>query len=119
MSTWAKVMALQLNDTRHQKRPSQLANNLRKDEVETIVAAAEFFGASDTDLKQVFFDLSVPRFRVFDWLAMCVMGRVEAQNAVKVLAYSFIKVAGDVDAFIADLRETDYDVDRSWESLEL
>lgn len=116
-TTWSKVMAKAYKDKRH--HPGTPANNLTDDEVTTIVATAEFFNASDIDLHQIVFDLKGPRYRVFDWLGMAIMGRVECKHAVQVFAHSFLKSDGDVDAFIADLRVNDYDVDHSWEEVEL
>ena len=112
MTTWEKVMALKPHDKRHKG----VANTLRDDELNTIVGTMEFFGA---DYRQTVFDLKVCRYRVFDWLAMAVQGRVASEVAVKVLAHAFIKVKGDVDAFIQDLRETDYQIDTAWESISL
>lgn len=117
--TWNKVMAMESKDTRHGRAPFQLANNLTTDEIETILATMEFFGASMPDLQQTAFDLKIPRYRVFDWLAMAIMGRIECRLAVQVLVHSFLKVDGDIDRFIADLRTADYDLDHSWQEVEV
>jgi hypothetical protein len=118
MSTiWSQVVAKAYKDKRHVL--NDVANDLTDDEITTILATAEFFGASDVDLHQIVWDLKVPKYRVFDWLGMCVMGRIDCRATVQVFAHSFLKSDGDVDAFIADLRETDYDVDYSWEGIEL
>lgn len=112
-STWEQVMALKKADTRHQGH----ANTLTEDEIITICATVAYFGGS---AKQTLFDLSIPRYRLFDFIAMCVMGdRVGSPEATKVLAYSFIKQKGDIDEFIKDLRETDYDIVREWEDITL
>jgi len=112
-TTWQKVMALGTKDTRHHG----VANNLKPDELETIIATIDFFG---DEYRQDIFDLKIARYRVFDWLAMRVGGR-GGPTSTKVLAYSFIKCEGNVDKFIKDLRETDYDiyVNKEWEKLEL
>jgi uncharacterized ubiquitin-like protein YukD len=110
--TWDKIMSLRTKDTRHKG----VANTLTDDEIETIIATMDFFGA---DYRQTVFDLKVARYRVFDWLAMAVQGRESNQSAIKVLAHSFIKVGGDINAFVDDLRVTDYDIDHSWEKIEL
>ena len=117
--TWNQVMALKPADKRHRPRPDEVANDLTTDEITTIIATADFFMASDNDMRQIWFDLYVVRYRVFDWLAMCVMGRIGSKQAVQVFVHSFIKSRGDVDRFIADLRETDYDIDHTWEEVEL
>lgn len=109
--TWDKVMACKPADTRHKG----VANDLTPDEIETIAATIDFFG---DDYRQDIWDLRTAKYRVFDWLAMRVQGR-GAPESTKVLAYSFLKVGGDVDKFIADLRETDYDIDDEWRKVEL
>ncbi|WP_299315034.1 hypothetical protein [uncultured Halomonas sp.] len=119
MSTWSDVMAMKANDTRHYPKPSEVANNLSDSEILTITATMEFFGATDEDIQQTLFDLSLARFRIFDWLAMAVMGRIDCKPAVKVLVHSFLKVNGDVDKFITDLCETDYQIDLTWEGVDL
>jgi hypothetical protein len=108
---WTKVMKLRSKDNRHKG----VANTLDYDDIVTIVATAEYFGASRNDQAQIFFDLKTAKYRVFDWLAMAIQGRIECQEAIKVFTYSFLKVNGDVTNFIADLRETDYDIDREWD----
>lgn len=101
------------------KRSDGVANTLKLDEITTIIATAEALGAREDDLKLIKYDLVVPKFRVFDWLAMAIDGRLQNKNAVKVFVHSFLKVNGDVDKFIKDLRESDYDCDRSWQRVAL
>lgn len=110
-TTWDKVMACKKADTRHKG----VANTLTNDEIETIIATIDFFG---DEYRQDIFDLKAARYRVFDWLAMRVQGR-GAPESTKVLAYSFLKVGGDIDKFIQDLRETDYDIVDEWREVEL
>ncbi len=114
-NTWNSIMKLKSKDKRH----TGVANTLDSNDRETILATADFFGAEQNDLFQINFDLGVARYRVFDWLGMAVMGRMTNRNALKVFVHSFLKVNGDVDKFIQDLRETDYDIDNSWESTEV
>lgn len=115
LSTWDKVMAHKKNDTRHKG----VANTLREDEVDTLIATVDFFGGNT---KQATFDLWMAKYRIFDWLAMGVMGGDNSRigkMATKVLVYSFLKVNGDIDAFVDDLRVMDYDIDHRWEKIEL
>lgn len=113
MTTWEKVMALRKND----KRSRGCANTLTRDEINTILATLDWFGEEP---RQAMFDLSVCRYRVFDWLAMGIQGRIQSKDACKVLTYSFLKCEGDIDRFVEDLRVTDYDIGRSeWHELEL
>lgn len=109
--TWNKVMAMKARDTRH----SGVANNLTDDEIQTILGTVDFFG---DNYRQDSFDLRVARYRVFDWLAMRVGGR-GAPESTKVLVHSFLKVGGNIDKFIEDLRVTDYDIDHSWNKVVL
>lgn len=113
MDTWTKVMSMKKNDNRHRG----VANTLNEDDLNTICATIDFFGGN---YKQALFDLSIPRYRVFDFLAMCVMGnRIQSEEATKVLVYSFLKVNGDVDKWIDDLRATDYDIVKDYQEVEL
>ena len=114
-AAWLDVMDKMDKDDRHEPYPDEVANDLVPDEVLTILATMDFFGATSQDIAQARFDLICARYRVFDWLAMGIMGRIECRPAVQVLTHSFLKVDGDVDAFITDLRESDYDIDHSWE----
>ena len=112
-STWDKVMACKAKDTRHKG----IANNLTPDELETIVATVDFF---DGNVQQAMFDLEVARYRVFDRIAMGVMSdRMGSDSVTQVMAYSFLKVDGDVDKFIDDLRVSDYQMDTAWENTKL
>lgn len=111
-TTWEQVMACKKADTRHKG----IANNLRDDEIETILSLIDFFG---DDYRLDIFDLKTARYRVFDWLAMKVQGRRSGDDSTKVLVYSFLKVNGDIDKFIEDLRVSDYDVMKDWEDIEL
>ena len=119
MNTWEQVMDKKKADTRHQG----VANTLTKDELNTILAVTDFFGGS---VEQVYLDLAICRYRVFDWLAMGVMsgdeesgGRIGSKQAVKVFTYSFLKSEGDIDKFIEDLRVSDYQADESWTEVEV
>lgn len=113
---WEQVMSMKKNDTRYNKKET-CANNLIDDEIETILATLDFF--QEENLGIVVFDLKQARYRVFDWLAMGVKGRIKNKEAVKVLVYSFLKVEGDIDRWIQDLREIDYDVDRDYKIFNL
>lgn len=111
--TWDKVMAMKLKDTRHKG----VANTLTEDELQPILGTIDFFGGS---VRQAQFDLQLARYRVFDFLAMCVMGdRISSPEATKVLVHSFLENDGNIDKFIEDLRFTDYDINHSWEAIEL
>ena len=108
--TWDKVAALK---TAGAKEARGVANTLSDDDINTIIATIDFFGG---DYRQDIFDLKVARYRVFDWLGMRVMSRLD-ESATKVLAHSFIKSGGVPSKFVQDLRETDYDIDTSWEKI--
>lgn len=122
--TWKKVMQLGRHETRVVKG---CCNSLQNDELETIFASMEFWGINALFYKQALSDLAgTPRFRVFDWIAMCICGRCTGypgggdennKTAIKVLAHAYIKANGDIDKWIEDLRYTDYDIDHSWEAI--
>lgn len=114
--TWNKVMAKKPNDD----MKHGIANTLALEDIDTIAATVDFFGGN---WRQDVIDLRLARFRVFDWLAMRVQGRHSGSNAdrtaTKVLVHSFLKADGVTSKFIEDLRSSDYDVDHSWENIEL
>lgn len=112
-ATWDKVMALKSKDTRHKG----VANNLTMDDLQCVYGTVDYFGGS---VRQAQFDMQLARYRVFDWLAMCVMGdRIDSTDATKVLVYSFLKVDGNVNNWLRDLQSTDYDMDSAWQEIEL
>lgn len=116
-STWEQVMSLR---SKGAKESRGVANTLSDDDLNTICATIDFFGG---DYRQDIFDLKTIRYRVFDWLAMRVQGRHSGSSqdklVTKVLAYSFIKSDGVPSKFIEDLRVTDYDIDTSYNTIEL
>lgn len=101
------------------KNHKGMANTLNKLDVQTIVSTMQFFGASSLWARQTLSDLLLAKFRVFDWLAMCVMGRNDDDRkfnnvALKVLVHSFIKSNYNEQEFIKDLRSSDYQMDEAW-----
>lgn len=97
-------------------------NKLDDNDINTILGTMEWFGSTTIWMKQTCFDLKIPKFRVFDWLAMCVMSRnddnrEQNREALRVLVYSWLKAKGNVREFIDDLRYTDYDCDKSYTSV--
>lgn len=118
--SWDAVMALRTKET----RTKGCANTLTREEFIPIYATMEFFNASDNLLGQSQFDLLGARFRLFDWIAMCINGRRKCGDGnndepIKVITHAYLKSGGDIDKFIADLRTTDYDIDKSYEVITL
>lgn len=114
---WKQVMKLKNKET----RTRDIRNTLKPDEINTIIATMDFFGAHDNFLRQTISDLTMARFRVFDWIAMCLDGRCTGYGddtlnieATKVIAHSFLKSEADIDKWIEDLRITDYQIDQSY-----
>ena len=121
--TWKKIMSLKTKETRV---CDKICNSLDDCEVETILAILEFFNANERLIQDTLFMLKgMGRFRVFDWLATEIdtlnRGDSEKENIIplKVISYAYIKANGDIDKFIQDLRETDYQIITDWESIEL
>lgn len=114
------------------KKEGSGVNNFDDDDLNTILATMEFFGATDGLMAQSYFDLSAmakpiaPRFKLWDWLAMTVMGRGDADDfetyqndtALRVICHAYFKVGGDPVKFIDDLRVTDYQIDETWRRIE-
>jgi len=116
MDYWKEVMDLKKAGEGEAKG---VANTLTKDDLNTILATADFFGCEEYELSQIYFDLGVAKYRVFDWLAMAIGGRLQTKQIVQVFTYSFIKAGGVPSKFIEDLQITDYDVIRDWEQIKL
>jgi hypothetical protein len=82
----------------------------------------EYWGASDAVLRQAYSDMKFPRYRMGDWIGMFIQNEgydAGGETATKVLAHAYIKADGNIDRMILDLRLTDYEVDRSWEKIDL
>ena len=45
--------------------------------VETIIQTLAVYGASQATISQAAFDLTEAKYRIFDWLGMCLTGRLE------------------------------------------
>ena len=105
--------------TRNRDSP---ANDLKEDEVTTIVATLDFFLVNRNYLRQCMFDLNgLPRYRVFDWLAMQLFGRWEgygendeelkrAKMVIKKMIEIYLETK-NVHKFINELRVRDLQVE--------
>jgi hypothetical protein len=90
----------------------------------TIIATMEYMGASDNWMKQTLFDLKIAKYRVFDWLAMCIMSRNDDSRtlnntALKVLVYAFKQANYDERKFVENLQICDYECDRKWDKINI
>ncbi|MFH7835833.1 MAG: hypothetical protein QXL51_04475 [Candidatus Aenigmatarchaeota archaeon] len=57
------------------------ANHLTKEDITTIIATLDFFDVTKAELAQAYWDLNTAKYRLFDWLAMCLGGRItEREN---------------------------------------
>ena len=122
-STWNAVMNLKNAETRV---VNEYANSLTNDEFVCIEGTLEWFNATEGLIQDTRFMLmGFGKFRVFDWLATEIdtlkRGDDEVENipALKVMCYSFLKCGGDIDAWITDLRETDYECNLAWKGIVL
>jgi hypothetical protein len=116
---WEKILEIG-----RKQEPERLGivNHFSRQDINVIIATMEFFGASNVWMYQTHYDLTIPKFRLFDWLAMCVMSRNDDDRegnepALKVLVHSYLKVGGNPEKFIQDLRQSDYQIDTSWEEI--
>jgi hypothetical protein len=69
---WIRLMK---NGSEKEPESKGIANKLSDEDIETILQTMEFFGIDENGLKQAYFDLKIPKYRVFDWLGMCLQGR--------------------------------------------
>lgn len=101
------------------------ANDLKEDEVTTIIATLDFFQINKNYLRQCVYDLrGPPRFRVFDWLAMGLFGRLEgygeddgelarAKMIIKKMTEIYLEAKG-VHKFINELRVRDLQIELNY-----
>lgn len=106
------------------KHNKGITHKIDRNGVQAIVGTLDFFGASQTYLQQTMFDLTRAKYKIYDWLAMGLNGRCDDNNtqnkqALRVIVHSFLKAEGNEHKFIEDLQQTDYDIDHSWETVEL
>lgn len=132
------VQAHEDDDKRH--ADDGITNDLIGEEVDAILAIYKQFGASsrmlvdianslgsDDYLKSLYgmSPFSAPRYRVFDWLTQMIAADSDklresgAETGTKVMVHAFLSAGGDVDRFIQHIRTSDYESDRSWESVDL
>ena len=122
-SLWSDLVE---NGRKNQSHPE--INVLDKDDIISIIATIEYFGASDVFMKQIYFDLAnhgmyAPKYKLFDALAMYVDGRADDSEdniqGLKVLCHAFITSGYNEKKFIENIRVNDYEVVRDWEALEI
>ncbi|MHB1764968.1 MAG: hypothetical protein ACYCS1_05460 [Gammaproteobacteria bacterium] len=75
---WEKMM--KIGRAREKTINREPINTLTDADMETIIATLEYFGTGENDLKQAMWDLRTARYRVFDWLGMGLMGRIDASK---------------------------------------
>lgn len=114
MTTWSELVK---EGKKHQS--NSVTNVLNKDDINTVLATMDFFGASQTDLQQTMCDLNFCKYRVFDWLAMGIGGRMQNQTALKVLIHAFRTATYNEAKFIDNLRVHDYQIETEWEEVVL
>lgn len=115
---WKQVIEL------GKKNEKGIINQLNRDDVSTIIATMEFFGSTVVWMQQTIFDLTTPKFKVYDWLGMCIMSRNNDERkfnnvALKVLINAYLKAEGNIKKFVENLRVEDYDINREWERIKI
>lgn len=117
-SLWADLVENGRKNQSHKE-----VNVFDKDDINTILGTVDFFGASELWMRQIFFDLTIAKYRFFDALAMYVQGRADDsednKTGLKVLCYAFIDAGYNEKKFIDNLRYNDYEIIRDWESVKL
>ena len=107
-----------------ENQSDETANVLDLGDINTILATLDFFGATPVFLRQAMFDLHGVHYRVFDWIAMCIMGRNDDDRqtnntGLKVLVHAFREAGYDEKKFIENLRQHDYQVETEWEDVDI
>jgi hypothetical protein len=96
-------------------------NTLSFNDVSNITSIMAYAGANPFWRKQAFVDLFHSKYRIFDWLMMCINNKPSPGDklALKVLLYAWLKTGGIPKDFVQDLKETNYNECRDWERVEL
>ena len=111
---WKEVMA------KGRKQEKGITHILDKYDITTVMATCAFFEPNEGFLAQVHWDLTVAKYKVFDWVAMLLMGRhrgygenaeqLKAQQYItRIMAEAYLNGNG-VKGFIDILRTVDYQV---------
>lgn len=86
----------------------------------SLTAFMDYHGASRAFIVESVHGLVVAQFRVFDWLAMCVMGRAEGEhdrNVLKALVGAYYMGRRTELGFQTIVVGDDLDLDRRWERI--
>lgn len=86
----------------------------------SIFGTADFWDVNDKFLKQVVFDLESPKYKIYDWLAMLLNGRIrgygdadrdieQAKLFVRCVVDSYLK-AKDIRDFVHNMQTIDYQI---------
>ena len=116
---WEEILEKGLENQSHKE-----TNVLAQNGINAILGTMEFFGCTHIWIRQSFFDLARAKFRVFDWLAMCINGRNDDDRrsnntALKVLVHAFKQANYNEHNFIELLATIDYDIFREWEAIKI
>ena len=47
--------------------------------IDTIISTLEYYGATSSQLEQVQVDLLIAKYKIWDWLGMCLSGRLDTR----------------------------------------
>jgi hypothetical protein len=116
---WSQIIR---EGKKNQSNPEQ--NVLSPDDVNIVLGTMDFFSASHGWLGLTLFDLNTAKYKVFDWLGMCIMGRNDEDRknnntALQVLVHAFITADYKEEKFIENLRTIDYQVVTDWQEINI
>ena len=55
---------------------------LPKPFVGTVIATLDYFGATEQELAMTKFDLLAAKYKIWDWLGMCLTGRIDRDSSI-------------------------------------
>ena len=101
-----------------------IKNEFNNKDINVILDVMRKFNATDEWLKHTLYDLNTDKYRLCDWLSMCIMGRnadnrKQNMRPLQVLLYSWLRVGGEPEDFIRDLKSTDYKIVTEWGKVKL
>lgn len=117
---WEKVMK------KGKKQEKGLTHTLTPDEVRTIVATAHMMGCNENFVKQLNWDLTVARYKLYDEIGMLLTGRYKGygetpkqlenqEKFTKIMATLYL--TGTPKDLIKNLRTYDYQLESAYRQL--
>lgn len=92
------------------QRETKTTHELSEDQLTTVLASTDFF-VQDGSMGQVYFDLAIARYKIYDWIAMLLDGRDNGHDRLTQVMTSAYLRSNDIEGFIHNLQDHDYQIE--------